>query len=77
MLLMSQAGYSEQDCRNISDEFMEKNPGIIVDQTYVAYESLHDKIVTSFAGGDPYDVVLVDTPWPSKPASIMTPGRQF
>jgi multiple sugar transport system substrate-binding protein len=69
MLLMSQAGYSEQDCRDISDEFMEKNPNIIVDQTYVAYESLHDKIITSFAGGDPYDIVLVDTPWPAEFAS--------
>jgi multiple sugar transport system substrate-binding protein len=69
VLLMSQAGYSEEDCRNISDEFMGKNPNVKVDQTYVAYDNLHDKIITSFAGGDPYDVVLTDTPWPAEMAS--------
>ena len=64
ILLMSQSGYSEEDSRKISEEFTSKNPNIKINPTFIAYESLHDKIITSFAGGgDAYDVVLVDCVW--------------
>ncbi|MBN2072833.1 MAG: extracellular solute-binding protein [Actinobacteria bacterium] len=69
-LFMSQAGYSEEDVRNITDEFMEANPDIKVDLTFVAYENLHDKIVTSLSSGaGGYDTILIDTVWPAEFAS--------
>jgi len=69
-LFMSQAGYSEDDIRNITNSFMEANPNIKVDLTFVAYENLHDKIVTSAsAGSGGYDTILIDTVWPAEFAS--------
>lgn len=70
-LFMSQAGYSEDDIRNITDSFMQLNPKIKVNLTFVAYENLHDKIVTaaSVGGADAYDTILIDTCWPAEFAS--------
>ncbi|MHB1252592.1 MAG: ABC transporter substrate-binding protein, partial [Candidatus Humimicrobiaceae bacterium] len=69
-LFMSQAGYSEEDIRNITNSFMQLNPNIKVNLTFVAYENLHDKIVTSAsAGADGYDTILIDTVWPAEFAS--------
>ena len=39
---------------------MKANPDIKVDNTLVAYEALHDKIVTAAPAGT-YDVVLMDS----------------
>lgn len=69
VLLMSQSGYTEEDINKITTEFTTKYPNIKVNLTFVAYESLHDKIVTSFASGQGFDIVLVDCVWPSEFAS--------
>ena len=43
--------------------FQKGNPNITVKPTFVAYEALHDKIVTAAPAGT-YDVVLIDVIWP-------------
>jgi multiple sugar transport system substrate-binding protein len=63
-LFMKQAGYSEEDTTAGTKAFMEKNPGIQVNLTFVAYEELEQKILTAAAGG--YDVVLSDGPFTAK-----------
>ena len=66
-IFMKQAAYSEDDVKAMTDAFMAENPNIKVNLEFVAYEALHDKIVTDQAGGaGQYDTVLVDTPWPAE-----------
>lgn len=67
-LFMKQAGYSETDIRGMIDTFQKANGGITINPTFVAYEALHDKIVTSAPAGT-YDVVLIDVIWPAEFAS--------
>jgi multiple sugar transport system substrate-binding protein len=67
-LFMKQAGYSESDIRSMIDDFEKENPKIKVKPTFVSYEALHDKIVTSAAAGT-YDVELIDVIWPAEFAS--------
>lgn len=67
-LFMKQAGYSETDIRGMIDSFQKANSGITINPTFVAYEALHDKIVTSAPAGS-YDVVLIDVIWPAEFAS--------
>src|SRR4051812_15817925 len=67
-LFMKQAGYSESDINTMIKNFEAKNPKITVKPTFVAYEALHDKIVTSAPAGT-YDVVLSDVIWPAEFAS--------
>lgn len=67
-LFMKQAGYSESDVNAIIAAFQTKFPDIKVNPTFVAYEALHDKIVTSAPAGT-YDVVLMDCIWPAEFAS--------
>lgn len=62
-IFMKQAGYSEEATQEATDEFMKLNPTIKVEPTFVAYESLEQKIIT---GGSSYDVVLIDAPWTAK-----------
>ncbi len=64
-IFMKQAGYSEEDITNITNEFMAKNPNIEVALTFVPYEALEQKIITGASNGG-YDVVLVDAPWTAK-----------
>jgi multiple sugar transport system substrate-binding protein len=45
--------------------FRQANPDIKVVPTFVAYEALHDKIVTAAAAGT-YDLVLIDVIWPAE-----------
>ncbi len=45
--------------------FMKANPTIKVENTLVAYEALHDKIVAAAPAGT-YDVVLMDCIWPAE-----------
>lgn len=67
-LFMKQAGYTEDDYKEIIESFEEENPDITVNPTFVSYEALHDKIVTSAPAGT-YDVVLIDVIWPAEFAS--------
>jgi len=67
-LFMKQAGYSEDDIAKMITTFESQNPNIKVTPTFVAYEALHDKIVTSAPAGT-YDVVLMDVIWPAEFAS--------
>lgn len=68
ILLMKQAGYSESDVAAMIQRFEKENPKIKVKPTFVAYEALHDKIVTSAPAGT-YDVVHLDVIWPAEFAS--------
>jgi multiple sugar transport system substrate-binding protein len=62
-LFMQQAAYSTDDVQSMTSMFQKANPNIQVEPTFVAYESLHDKIVTAAPAGT-YDVVLIDVIWP-------------
>ncbi|QPZ39196.1 extracellular solute-binding protein [Paramicrobacterium chengjingii] len=64
-LFMKQAGYTEDNVKEMIDDFNEKYPDITVNPTFVAYEALHDKIVTAAPSGT-YDVVLMDVIWPAE-----------
>lgn len=69
-LFMKQAGYQQEDIENITAEFKEANPGVEVELDFVAYEALHDKIVTAATSkSGAYDVVLMDCIWPAEFAS--------
>ena len=46
-------------------DFQAANPKIKVEPTFVAYEALHDKIVSAAPAGT-YDVVLIDVIWPAE-----------
>ncbi|RMB60216.1 extracellular solute-binding protein [Tessaracoccus antarcticus] len=63
ILLMKQAGWTEEDWATVISKFTTANPEITVNPTFVAYEALHDKIVTSAAAGT-YDVIHMDVIWP-------------
>lgn len=66
-IFMSQAGYQQSDIEAITAEFEAANPNIDVVLEFVAYEALHDKIVTDAASGaGAYDVVLMDCIWPAE-----------
>jgi multiple sugar transport system substrate-binding protein len=67
-LFMKQAGYSEANIDQMIKSFEKKYPKIKVNPTFVAYEALHDKIVTSAPAGT-YDVVHMDVIWPAEFAS--------
>jgi multiple sugar transport system substrate-binding protein len=62
-LFMQQAAYSNTDTQGMIAAFQKANPKIKVTPTFVAYEALHDKIVTAAPAGT-YDVVLIDVIWP-------------
>ena len=63
-LFMKQAGYSEEDVTAMTQAFTEAT-GIQVNPTFVAYEELSPKILTSAASGG-YDVILGDCIWPAQ-----------
>ena len=67
-LFMKQAGYTEADYAEIIGAFEEEHPDIEVEPTFVSFEALHDKIVTSAPSGS-YDVVQIDVIWPAEFAS--------
>jgi multiple sugar transport system substrate-binding protein len=67
-LFMQQAGYSAEDINAMTKAFEAANAGWKVENTFVAYEALHDKIVISAPAGS-YDVVLIDCIWPTELAS--------
>jgi multiple sugar transport system substrate-binding protein len=63
ILLMKQAGWTEEDWAGVITSFTTANPGITVNPTFVAYEALHDKIVAAAAAGT-FDVIHMDVIWP-------------
>ena len=63
-IFMKQAGYSEDDVLAMTQAFTEST-GIKVNPTFVAYEELAPKILTSAASGG-YDVILGDCIWPAQ-----------
>src|SRR5665647_3102501 len=65
VLVMKQAGYSEEDIRKMTSTFQAANPDIKVTLDFVAYEALHDKTVAAAPAGT-YDVVLIDVIWPAE-----------
>ncbi len=62
-LFQQQAGYSASDLAGMTAAFEKAHPNIKVNNTLVAYEALHDKIVAAAPAGT-YDVVLGDVIWP-------------
>jgi multiple sugar transport system substrate-binding protein len=64
-LFQQQAGYSASDLAGMTAKFEKANPNIKVNNTLVAYEALHDKIVAAAPAGT-YDVVLGDCIWPAE-----------
>ena len=64
-LFMKQAGYQEEDVIAGTRDFQAANPGINVNLTFVPYEQLEEKIITSAQAGS-YDVVLSDGPFTAK-----------
>jgi multiple sugar transport system substrate-binding protein len=64
-LFQQQAGYSPTDLAGMTAAFEHANPNIKVNNTLVAYEALHDKIVSAAPAGT-YDVVLGDVIWPAE-----------
>jgi multiple sugar transport system substrate-binding protein len=65
VLFMQQAGYSTADIDTMTAGFEKQHPDIKIVPAFVAYEALHDKIVTAAAAGT-YDVVLIDVIWPAE-----------
>jgi multiple sugar transport system substrate-binding protein len=64
-LFQQQAGYSAADIAGMTAQFEKAFPNIKVNNTLVAYEALHDKIVAAAPAGT-YDVVLGDCIWPAE-----------
>ncbi|MGH2867410.1 MAG: extracellular solute-binding protein [Solirubrobacteraceae bacterium] len=64
-LFQQQAGYSATDLAGMTAAFEKANPSIKVNNTLVAYEALHDKIIAAAPAGT-YDVVLGDVIWPAE-----------
>ena len=64
-LFMKQAGYSEDDVTAGTKDFQKANPDVTVVLTFVPYEQLEEKIITSAQAGS-YDVVLSDGPFTAK-----------
>ena len=64
-LFMQQAAYSTTDIQGMTRAFVQANPSVKVNPTFVAYEALHDKIVAAAPAGT-YDVVLMDVIWPAE-----------
>jgi multiple sugar transport system substrate-binding protein len=64
-LFQQQAGYSASDLAGMTAAFERAYPNIKVNNTLVAYEALHDKIVAAAPAGT-YDVVLGDVIWPAE-----------
>ncbi len=64
-LFMKQAGYQEEDIIAGTRDFQAAHPDINVNLTFVPYEQLEEKIITSAQAGS-YDVVLSDGPFTAK-----------
>ncbi len=64
VVTMDQAAMTTAEMDEVAKEFMAANPNTKVVMEYVAYDNLHDKIVTAMATNPPpYDVIMVDVVW--------------
>ncbi len=64
VLAMQQAGYTPDEMNEIAERFTKEHPNIKVEVSYLSYDELYDKLVTSMAGSKPpYDIFLVDDIW--------------
>ncbi len=67
ILTMDQAGLKPAEIDQIAADFTAKNPDIKVAMEYVAYDNVHDKIVTGMAAKPPaYDAAMIDVIWPDE-----------
>jgi multiple sugar transport system substrate-binding protein len=64
-LYMNQAGYSDRVLKDIAARYTEgTGKEVAISYTFVKYDELHDKIVTSAAAANAtYDVILLDLIW--------------
>jgi len=70
VLAMQQAGYTPDEMDEIAARFTEENPDANIEVSYLSYDELYDKLVTSMSGAKPaYDVFLVDDIWYAQYAS--------
>jgi multiple sugar transport system substrate-binding protein len=70
-LYMNQAGYSDTVLKDIAARYKESTgKDVGINYTFVKYDELHDKIVTSAAAANAtYDVILLDLIWTAEFAS--------
>ncbi len=67
ILTQDQAGLKPAEIDQIAREFEALNPDIKVVMEYVAYDAIHDKIVTGMAATPPgYDASMIDVIWPDE-----------
>ncbi len=67
VLTQDQAGMKPAEIDLIAREFEAANPDIKVVMEYVAYDAIHDKIVTGMAATPPgYDASMIDVIWPDE-----------
>ena len=66
-LYQKQAGVQVDDMEALSAQYEELHPEIDLQWEYVAYEAIHDKVVTAaMAGTGSYDIVILDGIWPAE-----------
>lgn len=66
-LYQKQAGVQVDDMEALSAEYEALHPEIDLQWEYVAYEAIHDKVVTAaMAGTGSYDIVILDGIWPAE-----------
>ncbi len=64
VLAMQQAGYTADEMDEIANRFSKENPNIKIEVTYLSYDEIYDKLVTSFSSSETaFDIFLVDDPW--------------
>src|SRR5688572_19358992 len=70
-LYMNQAGYSDAVLKDIAARYKTSTgKDVAINYTFVKYDELHDKIVTSAAAANAtYDVILLDLIWTAEFAS--------
>ncbi|MEW5818292.1 MAG: sugar ABC transporter substrate-binding protein, partial [Spirochaetota bacterium] len=56
-------GLTEDFRANLQNAFMEASPDIAVDIVPVQWDQMHDKLVTSIAGGKPPEISVIGTRW--------------
>jgi multiple sugar transport system substrate-binding protein len=66
-LYQKQAGVQVEDMDRLTAEYEALHPNIDLQWEYVAYEAIHDKVVTAgMAGTGSYDIVILDGIWPAE-----------
>jgi multiple sugar transport system substrate-binding protein len=66
-LYQKQAGVQVEDMDRLTAEYEASHPNIDIQWEYVAYEAIHDKVVTAaMAHTGSYDIVILDGIWPAE-----------